>query len=720
MRGIAVRQYVAAALMGLTLLGQQVYQIAGRFGNEGKHARTDLMQQFAIELLGEPIFTGKIILFVLFAIGSHLLLTVGGMWVYRRACSQLLPKQRDAFWRSILFVTSVVLLAMFANRWLYPQSASFMDAELLMIQWLSPLFVGACITVVAIGVLTALYSLLRCRRNLFVVGSLFALAFCLGAWGWNGNVRERVDEGRPDVVILGVDSLRPDYLASYGEFPGGLAPAIERTLASSVVMEDVRTPLARTFVSYNSTLTGMNPLKHGARFNLYPRSEFSRDQNLAWELKRHGYFTLLAMDESRFANFDQSFGFDKTVTPTVGGLDFIVGGSFDFFATNLLLAMLPASESMSVIQGNRAAYRSYRTVDHPERLVAELRRAPADMPLFLVSHLCLPHWPYLPGDLREDNSLEWVGKIKGYEDSQRQYLNAIRAVDNQYETLVDELRRLKRLDNAVLVVMSDHGEDFAMRRDKFNDSDTRQTVGAYGHGSFALSDVQNHVVMAVQQFRHGQPVWAHRRVAGAGSVIDVAPTVAELVGLKRDRYEGISWLTAIRQNKELPGNRVRFMENGLRSTGVERAHINEGQVATEMSYLYRLTEDGRFEVRPDLLPEKLREKQRGAMLGRWGVMTDPASSNAPGAKQCWRVVDYERRTIACTPYPSSEPAVANLQQEVCEYYREDGDFHAAWCASGTRADRRPSAGLSGRMERQDGKMQSALCDGRRCSALAAE
>lgn len=145
MKGIAVRQYVAAAFMGLILLGQQVFQIADRFGNEGLHARTDLMQQFATELLEEHGFAAKITLFVLFAIGSHLLLTVGGMWVYRRACSQLLPKRRDAFWRSLLFVTVVVLLAMFANRWLYPQSASFVDAELLMIQWLSPLLVGGCI-----------------------------------------------------------------------------------------------------------------------------------------------------------------------------------------------------------------------------------------------------------------------------------------------------------------------------------------------------------------------------------------------------------------------------------------------------------------------------------------------------------------------------------------------------------------------------------------------
>lgn len=668
------------------------------------HARSDLMQQHAADLLKDPGFAIHAVLFVLFAVFSHLLLTVGAMWVYRRACDEVLPMRRDALWRSILFVLVSTLLAMFANRWIFPQSSSFMDVELLMIQQLSPLLVAACFTVVVMAVLIALYSLLRQRRNLVSAGALAGIALCLGAWGWSGGVREGGDDSRPDVIILGVDSLRPDYLSAYSRFPPGLAPAIERTLAQSVVMEDVRTPLARTFVSYNSTLTGKNPINHGARFNLYPRSEFPRSQNLAWQLKQQGYFTMLAMDESRFANFDQSFGFDRTVVPSVGGLDFVVGGSFDFFATNLLMAALPASDALSVVQGNRAAYRSYRTVDHPDRVIDALRRTPREAPLFLVSHLCLPHWPYLPGDLIGSNSLREVSGIKGYEDSPWQYMNAIRAVDGQFETLLDELRRLKRLDNAILIVMSDHGEDFAMHRDQFVDSQTGQKLGAYGHGSFALSDVQNHVVMAVQRFRHGQPLWAHRRVAGSGSVIDVAPTIADALGLKGKFYEGVSWLPAILEQGDLPRNRVRFMENGLRSTGVERAQINEGQVAQEMSYLYRLTADGRFEIRSDLLPQKLREKQRGAVLGRWGVMTDPASGNAPGARDCWRVVDYERRTISCTAYPALEPAVAGLQRDVCNYYREDGDFYALWCAAELTSEGRSSRGLAEKAGLQVGNM----------------
>ncbi|MEN5274391.1 sulfatase-like hydrolase/transferase [Stenotrophomonas lactitubi] len=685
-----MRQYVAAAMTGLMLLGGQIYQMALRFGVEGLHPRSDLMQrQIASELMSQPGFIAAIASFALFAIVSHLLLTVGAMWVYRRACVLTMPARRDAFWYSMFFVTAAVMLAMFANRWLFPLSASVTSVELLMVQRLSPLLIGGCIVVVVGALLVSLYSLLRRRRALVVGASVIMLVIGLGAWGKNEGVREDAGRRNPDVIILGVDSLRPDYLSSYGEFPGDLAPSIEKALSSAVVMDDVRTPLARTFVSYNSTLTGMNPIKHGARFNLYPRTEFSRDKNLAWELKKSGYFTMLAMDESRFANFDQSFGFDRTVTPVVGAIDFVVGGSFDFVATNLVLAALPASDLLSAIQGNRAAYRSYRSVDHTQRVIAGLRRVPTSSPLFLVSHLCLPHWPYLPGKVTEDNSLGWVGKLHGYEDSSSQYLNAVKEADRQFDSLIQELRRLKRLDNAILIIMSDHGEDFAMKRDLLNVAGTGERVGYYGHGSFALSDVQNHVVMGIQRFRNGLPVWQHRRVYGAGSLIDVAPTIADLVGLDVGRYEGISWLSSIRNHQDLPFGRIRFVENGLRSAGVERAHINEHEVAQEMSYLYRITKDGRFEIRPELLPGKLRGKQRGALLGKLGVMTDPVSDNAPGAAGCWRVVDYEKRTIGCTGFPSSEPDVAKLQHAVCEYYRQEEGFENAWCRGGGAAAFQP-------------------------------
>lgn len=682
MKNVASRQYMAASLVGLALVAVQVQQLVSRFGTEGANPRADLMQrQMAMELMGKPGFLVAILLFAMFALASHLALTTMAVWIYRRACAQALPLRRDSFAYCMVFLTAVVLLAMFANRWLYPLSASFIDVELLMIQPLSPLLMWGLSVLVGGALLLSIYSIFRRRRRIAFVAIVATGALALTAWSRGDGIREEPQKGLPDVIVLGVDSLRPDYIAAYGQVPAGIAPKIDQVLSETLVMEDVRTPLARTFVSYSSLLTGQNPINHGARFNLYPRSEFKRDDNLAWQLKKRGYTTMLAMDESRFANFDGSFGFDRTVVPKVGAIDFVVGGSFDLFATNLVLAAIPPTDALSTIQGNRAAYRSYRTDDHPERMIAGLRRTPSSAPLFLVSHLCLPHWPYLPGGLKKDSSLAWVNKVPGYADSPMQYLRAVAEADAQFAAVIEELKRLNRLDNAILIVMSDHGEDFALERDQLKVAETGGLAGSYGHGSFALSDAQNHVVMGIQRYRDGKPEWSHRRVKGAGSVIDVAPTVADLIEMNGGQYEGISWVSAINEAGDLPSQRIRYFENGLRSAGVERAHIDERAVADEMSYLYRVTADGRFEVRPELLPQKLREKQRGATLGSIGVMTDPVSNNALGASGCWRMVDYARGTISCVGFPAPDPVAAELQRAVCSYYGRDAGMEAEWCTN---------------------------------------
>lgn len=690
MKGVVFRQYLAASLIGLALMAIQIHEVLSRFGSEGMQPRADMMQrQIAAELLEKPGFVLTVVAFALFAIASHLALTAAAVWVYRRTCAYVLPIKRESIGYCVAFICTVVLVAMFANRWLFPLSAAFIDVELLMIQPLSPILVGIACLLVGVSTLIAVLSLLRHRRRVAVVAAASLGILALAAWSKGGGERENPSEGQPDVIILGVDSLRPDFLAAYGQIPLGVAPAIDRALAEAVVMQDVRTPLARTFVSYNSVLTGQNPLQHGARFNLYPRSEFKRDNNLAWQLKKRGYSTMLAMDESRFANFDKSFGFDSTIVPSVGAIDFMVGGTFDMFATNLVLWALPATETLSAIQGNRAAYRSYRPDDHPERMIAALRAAPASSPLFLVSHLCMPHWPYLPGGLKKDSSLTWVRSVPGFADAPDQYLRAVRAADAQFDALIEELRRLKRLDNAILIVMSDHGEDFSMERDQLTILETGLRAGSYGHGSFALSNVQNRVVMGIQHYRNGRPQWSPRRVGGAGSVIDVAPTVAELVALRDGRYEGVSWVSAIRAGQDLPEQRIRYFENGLRSAGVERPQIDERAVAEEMSYLYQITDDARFEVRPELLPEKLREKQRGAVLGSIGVMTDPLGENAQGASDCWRMVDYENGTMGCVGFPADQPAVAALQQAVCIYYQDDPGLDKRWCSDHTAPSARP-------------------------------
>ena len=680
-----LRQYGFALLAGLWLLAYQVRGIYLTFGQGGANPKADMMQrQLAEELLSRPDAAAVVVGYLVLGLVTHIVLGVLAIVVYRQATTVAFKHLRERFAPASGFLFVWLLGALFAHRNLFPLSSAFSSAEILMVQRLSPILIAATAIIIISATLAAGYAVWRDHRKTFASLAFVCLLVSLGMPALSNAGGDRALSVRePDVIVLGVDSLRPDVLPAYGFGHAGLTPNIDKVLANSVVLSDARTPLARTFVSYMSLLTGSNPVKHGARFNLYPRSQFEQSTTLAWTLKAQGYETMFAMDESRFANFDQSFGFDRVVVPEVGALDFAIGGSYDLLATNLLTLVVPPNRWMSYIEGNRAAYRSYRPVDHPERVVRELTQVPAGKPLFLISHLCLPHWPYQPASLFDKDALEWVDEAPDYRDIPRQYLRAIRGADAQVGTIMEELRRQGRLNNAIVVLMSDHGEDFAMSRDMLTqlDADGRSFErGFYGHGSFALSEPQNHIVMGIQRYRDGKPEWTPRHLEGDASIIDLAPTVADLLDVGMGfPHEGISWRPALDARSDLSAERIRFFENGIRSTGVERAQIDEKAVAQEMSYLYEITEDLRFEIKESLLPGKLGEKQRGAALGDIGVMTDPVVEHGSMAGDCWRVVDYRHKTFRCVGYPAQEPEVVHLQREVCRYFQSDQGFDERWC-----------------------------------------
>ncbi len=685
------RQYICAAVVGIALLLVQVWQIVENFGVDSGDVKGNVMQvQIAAQIASDPSTVAAIVGFALIAVISHLLLALGAVAVYRGGCRFIAPVLRDSLVLCLAFLAAVMISATLANQWLYPMSEAFAFMDLLLVQTYSPFLLGLLCLLCGGMLLASVVTLVRDFRRLsYAVVSVLVMSTSI-ALLWQhlpAVAAEGSARSQPDVIILGIDSLRPDFIPAYGEFPARLTPAIDQVLEQAVILKDTKTPLARTFVSYSSILTGQNPANNGIRFNLHPRSNFSRDNTIAWALKERGYQTLFAMDESRFANFDESFGFDVTVGPTPGALDFVVGGTFDLFATNLLLSVLPPTAVLSPVKGNRAAYRSYRLNDHPQRVIRELRNLSSDRPLFMVGHLCLPHWPYLPSDVHGDDLPTWIRGVSGYADAPAQYLRALQGVDGQFRTIWNELEAQGRLANAIVVVLSDHGEDFAMERDRLAANDpNRPDFKFFGHGNFALSRAQNHVVMAIQQFRDGRPLWEPRMMNGAASTIDVAPTLLDLVNAQADHLEGQSWRRALDQSEQLPEDRIRFFENGIRSAGVERAQIDDRAVAGEMSYLYRVTADMRLEIRPDLLPRKLAEKQRGAVRGNVGVMTDPPTGlDIHASAPCWQVVDYAARTMGCTGFPSDIAGIIELQAAVCQHFHDDVGFQAVWCRDGQSA-----------------------------------
>ncbi len=131
---------------------------------------------------------------------------------------------------------------------------------------------GLCGLIAAIVVVIATYRLaagseIRLKASLAtgcLIVALGAVEFAPNI-AWTAGARSV----QPNVIILGIDSLRLEQVARFGGT--GATPNLDEFLANADVFTDTTTPLARTFPAWVSILTGRALRNTGALFNLMPR-----------------------------------------------------------------------------------------------------------------------------------------------------------------------------------------------------------------------------------------------------------------------------------------------------------------------------------------------------------------------------------------------------------------------------------------------------------------
>jgi hypothetical protein len=369
---------------------------------------------------------------------------------------------------------------------------------------------------------------------------------------------------RPHVVLIGIDSLRCDVTALGGE--ASLTPKIDEFLATSAVLGDVTSPLARTFPAWISTLTGRHPASTNARFNLMPRAKVEAGDTLADALRDAGYSTIYSTDEVRFANIDESYGFDELITPPIGASDFVLGTANDLPLPNLLSATPLGAWLFPHTFANRAAHVTYRPDRFAKRLFHSLD---FDKPTFLAIHLTLAHWPY-----------SWAGleKPRTPDAYRTSYAHAVKAVDDQFAAIMAGLEEAGVLSNAIIVVFSDHGEALGGPTDTMlRQVGTADQIwsSVWGHGTSVMSLHQFQVLTAIRAF--GPTVETVGGVIDVpASLEDIRPTVMDLLtGRPGEDLDGVSLAPAIlgqTLDAEL-GDRIRFTETGFNTPSVLQGPI---------------------------------------------------------------------------------------------------------------------------------------------------
>jgi hypothetical protein len=249
--------------------------------------------------------------------------------------------------------------------------------------------------------------------------------------------------------------------------------------------------------------------------------------------------------------------------------------------------------------------------------------------------------------------------------------------------LLEELRQAGRLSNAIVILYSDHGEGLGLAADRLKATDEQaHDYNSYAHGGYALADSQFRVVLAMQRWESGRPLWTPRSVGGPASLIDIAPTLVEEIDLPAtpDTFDGQSLHDVLVGNMQSLPPRFRFVESGLTGASVDGPEIDERAAAKEFGQLYVVTGDARFEVDPRRLQERLALKQRGVISGQLGLATKPRLGSDRSNQDCWILADYTTRSIRCLSNPGEVEAAAPLYEAACTHFGGDPGFESRWCA----------------------------------------
>lgn len=476
---------------------------------------------------------------------------------------------------------------------------------------------------------------------------------------------EANDSAKPNIIVIGIDALRPDHLGVNG-YGYELTPNIDKFISESLYFEQSFTPIARTYTAWFSLLSGKPPKTTGIRYNLqkFEKSQLT-DTDLQAVLAREGYYTIYGMDERRFNNIDERYGFHEDVGPSIGAADFLL-----FHASELPLVALVSNTYLGkwffpLIYANRGIHGTYMPETFNREVFSSVDSAP-DQPLFLALHLTLPHWPYL---YREFEPLE---RLPFDPDSKFHYAYQLmlNEVDSQFSAIMSGLEDRGLLENSLVFLISDHGEGFMLESDALapGNPEIEFPTQAHGHGTNVLDEDQYHVVLAVQD-RRGASTQRGSRSGEVVSLLDIAPTITQRLGIDSSGfgYEGTS-LFDVAQCRDC-GERVVFIESSVATNAMFEEDLDVMQVMAEGIGYYTVDSDGLAIVREEV-KELLAMKQR-AVVSKGHIV-----AHFPGLEKDFVVVDRNAsKWWPSSLYGGDSPAeVVSLMRRLCGYFRGDVAF----------------------------------------------
>ncbi len=576
-------------------------------------------------------------------------------------------KIRKRWLRPMPLVLTTLLLELWLiqlNSAIYPFSAYGWLRKSFLAEAPAGLFVGGILLALLI---TGLKSTWRAHLlpHLAAAGSAVALFVVFSVWPRSSTPEpvHHPDKRKPDIILLGIDSLRPDVLGING-FSPSITPNLDAILPTMQRFQNAWTPLARTHVAWMSMLTGQYPIHHKLRFNLTSPALITRPLATMQWLKSEGYKTLYAMDERRFNNIDQSYGFDDVIGPKIGVADFLLSTLSDMPTINLLSPYRAAKYLFPYVYQNRGQTKTYRPEIFSRNVLDAACRDP-DKPLFLGLHLTLPHWPFTNRGMQDIPA--HLDKFTPEYPYHYLYLLMTHMADAQLGDIYQGLKRCGRLENAIVFVISDHGENFPDDSDLVKNAieNAHFPVNSVGHGTSVANPQQNHVVLAVQKFKHGKPTLAPIDKAQPRILTDVMPSIVAWIGqgnvAEQFQFDGCPITSDC--------HKWIFMESSISPDALSGSRLNALQAIMESLSIYTVNREGHVIVKPDHYDQLVAAKKRAVLHDDWILVMYPDMPD-----DLILVHRKQMRWWPASVAPKEAPTNIMLQ-ELCRFYRQDYGFN---------------------------------------------
>lgn len=335
----------------------------------------------------------------------------------------------------------------------------------------------------------------KSRRYLVVFGVIAVVAVVAGL-AWRARQLANRSPAR-HVVVISLDTTRADHFGCYGN-TWIRTPNLDALSAESILFTDYMTVISTTLASHTSLFTGKYPHTHGVPANGHVIHE--DNLMLAEILEAAGFHA---------AGFLGSFALDSRFNFAQG---------FDHF-----------DQEFDILAKTWGMQNERRAETVTDAVISYLERNGVPPHLFLFVHYFDPHVPYDPpppfdtmygdaaGAIEPENHPALVGSHPPKKLGRLlRYAGEVSYMDHHVGRLLEDLKRRGVLNDALLIVTSDHGENMGENEGP-----------RFDHG-WTTYQVDMHAVAIIRL-----PGAAHAgtRLDLPVASIDVLPTVLNYLGM---------------------------------------------------------------------------------------------------------------------------------------------------------------------------------------------